>query len=225
MKQPQPKTNSSKPWLLPTILTVIAGIIYCSWPLGIWLNPAVGSRGLASELEALHQPYNWLFITLDILSGLLVCVAVGLMWHWHNKRSYRWLFAVLVNFALFGIFTAIDAILPLRCTPSTDVCQGIAGNPLLIAHGFFSVSASVCLFVSVAVIWWLRRKRGGSTMMALLIAGWTLFGILSLIFALDPSGPGYWSQHYYITLCSIWTAILPYAAWRLLVVRKEIPTT
>ena len=50
---------------------------YASWPLGYWLNP-VANRGLASNLEAAHQPYNWVFIAFDIVSGLLICVVSGL---------------------------------------------------------------------------------------------------------------------------------------------------
>ena len=41
------------------------------------------------------------------------------------------------------------------------------------------------------------------------MAGWILFGALSLYFLVRP-GPGYLAQHYYITLCSVWTAALPF---------------
>ena len=57
-----------------TFLMLIAGLLYSSWPLGYWLNPNA-AKGLASDLEALHQPFNWLFIALDILTGLFVAIA------------------------------------------------------------------------------------------------------------------------------------------------------
>lgn len=53
---------------------VVAGLLYSSWPLGYWLNPQA-DHGLASNLEALHQPYNWLFILIDISSGVLTFIA------------------------------------------------------------------------------------------------------------------------------------------------------
>jgi hypothetical protein len=216
------KRSKQKPWLQLTILTSIAGLVYCSWPLGYWLNPLVSQRGLASELEGLHQPYNWVFISLDVVSGLLVAVAAWYMWHWRKKIHHPWLLAILANFALFGIFTAIDAVLPLRCDPTISKCSGgLLNNPLLIAHGVFSIAASVCLFISVALVWWLGRRYGGSKIMAMLIVGWTVFGLLSLLFFFVP-GPGYLAQHYYITLCSAWTAILPYTVWQLLIRHKKV---
>jgi len=33
------------------VLALLAGILYASWPLGYWLNPAVSKAGLASALE------------------------------------------------------------------------------------------------------------------------------------------------------------------------------
>ena len=44
--------------------------------------------------------------------------------------------------------------------------------------------------------------------MTTFMVGWILFGVVSLYFLFRP-GPGYLAQHYYITLCSVWTAALP----------------
>jgi hypothetical protein len=66
------------------------------------------------------------------------------------------------------------------------------------------------------MVWWQRRKLGGARIMGAFMAGYILFGALSLYFLIQP-GPGYLSQHYYITLCSVWTAALPF-----MLVRKTV---
>jgi hypothetical protein len=187
------------------ILAAVAGIIYCSWPLGYWLNPAVSRTGLASELEGLHQPYNWVFISLDIISGIIVSVIAIMLWKRNRDLVYK---TVLVNFALFGIFTLIDALLPMTCEPSLQKCPSLSHQPLLILHGIASILASVCLFISAVLVWWVKRQHRGSSVMSTLMAGWALFGIFSLYFFFEP-GPGYLAQHYYITLCSVWVMLFP----------------
>jgi len=190
---------------LSVVLAVAAGIVYCSWPLGYWLNPAVSRRGLASELEALHQPYNWVFILLDVLSGIFISGLALLLWKRSHDVVHR---TVLVNFALFGILTLVDALMPMNCDPSLRVCPALSHQPLLILHGIASILASVCLFVSAVLVWWVKRQQTGSFIMSTLMAGWTLFGIFSVYFFFHP-GPGYLAQHYYITLCSVWVILFP----------------
>jgi hypothetical protein len=198
--------QKTKQFWLTALIAAMAAFVYNSWPLGYWLNPAVSRRGLASELEALHQPYNWVFILLDVLSGLLVAAVSILMWQRGRSATQKLL---IINFALFGIFTLVDALLPLSCDPSLRVCPSLSHQPLLILHGIFSITASVCLFISVALAWFVKRNQRGSFIMSTLMVGWTLFGVLSLYFFFVP-GPGYLAQHYYITLCSLWVLLLPF---------------
>jgi hypothetical protein len=115
---------------------------------------------------------------------------------------------VLANFALFGLLTAIDALVPMSCEPSLTSCPSLSHQPLLILHGIASIAASICLFLSAVLVWWQKRNRRGTVIMSLLMAGWTLFGVFSLYFFFRP-GPGYLAQHYYITLCSVWIMVLP----------------
>jgi hypothetical protein len=187
------------------VLAIVAGLAYCSWPLGYILNPLVSRRGLASELEALRQPYNWLFIMLDVLAGALTVAVARLLWRQVDGLVYR---VVLANFALFGLLTAIDALVPMSCEPSLSSCPSLSHQPLLILHGIASIVASICLFLSAVLVWWQKRKQKGTVIMSLLMAGWTLFGVFSLYFFFR-AGPGYLAQHYYITLCSVWIMVLP----------------
>ena len=80
---------------------------------------------------------------------------------------------------------------------------------MLILHGVASFGASISLFVSAVLVWWQRRNQRGARIMGTFMAGYILFGALSLYVLIRP-GPGYLSQHYYITLCSVWTAALPW---------------
>ena len=203
-------TQHLKIFWTTAILSIVAGVIYNSWPLGYVLNPAVSQRGLASELAAFHQPYNWVFILLDVLSGLLVAICAGILWRYTEAKIHK---AILVNFALFGMCTLIDALLPLRCNPSISVCPGILQQPELILHGAFSMLASICLLLSVVLTWYVRRNQKGSLIVWAFIIGWSLFGIASVYFFFLP-GPGYLAQHYYITLCSLWVAVLPFVMRR-----------
>ncbi len=188
------------------VLAVVAGLAYCSWPLGYVLNPLVSRRGLASELGALHQPYNWLFIALDVLAGALIVAVAILLWRGPDGHVRG---IVLANFALFGVLTAIDALLPMTCEPSLTTCPSLSHQPMLILHGIASISASICLFLSALVVWWRKRSQRGAVVMTTLMAGWILFGAFSLYFLFFP-GPGYLVQRYYITLCSAWIIALPF---------------
>jgi hypothetical protein len=196
----------SKLFLTAATFAVVAGLIYNSWPLGYILNPLASRRGLASELAALHQPYNWLFVLLDVLAGLLIVAAAVLLWRRSQKLLHK---IALVNFAIFGIMTAVGALVPMSCEPSLTTCPSLSHDPLLIVHGITSISASVCLFVSVCLVWWQKRQQKGAAVMSTLLAGWTLFGLVSVYFLFMP-GPGYIAQHYYITLCSVWIMVLPF---------------
>src|SRR6185312_9748885 len=72
--------------VIATVLVVASAIAYCSWPLGFWLNPGAERHGLASELGALGQPYDWVFIWGDIFSGVLLmaaCLVLLKMYHLH----------------------------------------------------------------------------------------------------------------------------------------------
>jgi uncharacterized protein DUF998 len=198
---------SQRGWMILSSIAVLAGLLYNSWPLGYVLNPVVASRGLASELEGLHEPYNWLFIALDVISSLLIMLVVGLIWFWHRHRDSWWLRLTAAMVFGFGIFTTIDALLPIRCSPSLMQCPSFRQDHLLLVHGIVSIAASICLFVSVAALWWHQRT---SRLLDAIMIGYLAFGLFSLI-ALFTPGQGNWAQHYYITLCSIWLIVLPLA--------------
>jgi hypothetical protein len=189
---------------LLTFFAILSGIIYDSWPLGYVLNRSVADS-LASNLEGLHQPYNWVFITGDIVSSVILLAIVGYLAL--RLPLERWLRAMYGSLALFAVGTIIDAALPLKCVTSMPSCPTYLHDPLLLAHGVCSILASVFLFIAILILWRRLRHNLG---LHLLIIGYTLFGVVSLIDILVNSSSSL-SQHYYITLCGVCIAIVPWA--------------
>lgn len=195
--------------LLVIGLSVAAGLLYNSWPFGYWLNPAVSKHSLASGLEAAGQPYNWVFIGGDVASSMLAMAACLLLWRrLRGGERSRLAVAALVMVMAFGVGTIVDALLPEHCVPGLQRCASFTHDHTLLLHGLFSVGASLALFISVGVAW--MRQRYSVLLNGVLIA-YILFGVVSLVQAVAPGNTSNWSQHYYITLCSVWLALIPYA--------------
>jgi hypothetical protein len=197
-------------WMRMTILASIAGLLYSSWPLGYILNPVVSRSGLASALEAVHQPYNWVFISGDVVSSLimiLICWLISLRLKGHGSRGF--LVFVLTNIVIFAFGTIMDTLLPEHCLPENVSCPSWHVDHLLLAHGIFSILASLCLFFGLFVMWWENK----TVLFYLLMVGYMIFGLWSLVEALSPTR-GNFSQHYYITLCSVAMALVPYGIYR-----------
>jgi len=192
-----------------TALVICAASFYCSWPLGFLLNPAAMHAGLASELGAYGQPYNWLFIGADIVSGLLLLIGSVMLIHaFRLKGLARLAFILLV---VYGICGALDAALPMRCLPSLQVCGPIIHDPMLILHGVFDFAGSIALVgtLLVAAKYVRRHNRAWLPWIYVIGVGAVVFAVFSGVFYIW-GGPGYWAQRYYITLSSVWVASLPF---------------
>lgn len=192
-------------------LSIAAAILYNSWPLGIFLNPKVSRVSLASGLEAVGQPYNWLFIGGDVLSSLIIIlVSIILINNRTISKSFKSIKLALVFVILFGAGTIIDALEPLRCVQGIQTCPSFTQDHILLTHGIFSIAASIFLFMSLCILWFHQRYNG--ILIGFLI-GYFFFGLVSLIQAIVPGRNGNWSQDYYITMCSLWIAVIPYIVY------------
>ncbi len=191
------------------LITACSALLYCSWPLGFVLNPLAMRSGLASELGAFGQPYNWVFIVGDVASGLLLVVAAAVLLRLYRLRGSSRIALVLL--AVYGLCGAADAALPMRCLPSLQVCGPIFHDPLLILHGVFDFVGSFALLGTVwaagRYVW--RENQQWRLWIYVIGGGGILFAILSAVFYVA-HGPGYWAQRYYITLSCIWVASLPF---------------
>jgi hypothetical protein len=199
--------------------SVVAGLIYSSWPLGYWLNPAVSMSSLASGLEAVGQPYNWLFILMDVISSVLVIIICYLLWRMYGRTvRARPIFIALVCLVLFSVGTIADALIPERCVPNFQQCPNFRQDHILLIHGIFSILASLFLFLSFCIVWFYQRRL---IIMNVFLIGYILFGLITGIEAVAPGNNGNWSQHYFITLCSGCLICIPYAIG--LMVKSEPP--
>ena len=209
---------------------VVAGFLYSSWPLGYWLNPQA-DHGLASNLEALHQPYNWLFILIDISSGVLTFIAcrelleIGM--GSSSDRTSLGLWVAIWGAVIFGLFTAIDAVIPLDCVEGSPHCMTPLHNPYFVIHGVFGIGSVGGLTVSIVAIWLLLFVSEAAINSlahltpAMFLLVWLGFGILTLYLILHNQTSGL-AQHLFIGFCSLWLMTLPYFVQ--LVTRMQ-PTT
>ena len=197
---------------------LLAGVLYSSWPLGRLLNPQA-NRGLASNLEALHQPYNWLFISFDITCGLLVCVVCWQLLHFVRRNASHktelWLKVAIWGTGIFGLLTALDAMLPLNCIEGSAHCVSPLNNPYYVVHGIISISSIAGLTISIIAIWLLLFIREKAVMRlahltpAMFLVVWLGFGILTLVLILHNQSSDL-AQHFFIGFCSLWLVTLPY---------------
>jgi hypothetical protein len=99
-------------------IAAVGALAYNSWPLAFAVNPSLGGSALASSFESHGQPFSWLFILLDCIAGScmgLVCI--------RELRPNRRLAFALLGYGVFGIATAVDAVVPLDCgSASAQAC-------------------------------------------------------------------------------------------------------
>ena len=207
-------------WTKMTILASLSAIFYSSWPLGYWLNPALAHNGFGSQLEAVNQPYNWLFVICDVVSSTLISIVAWLIWRrlrcLSNRRFTK---IVLINISIFALGTILGALIPLDCGSSNGTCPNYHQDPTILFHGAPGVIAAICLFISLALVWWQRRRWLWLTGLTVVTGILGLLGLLSLLIP----GAGHGSQHVYLTLCSVWLLALPYTLWA--VSAKPSPAT
>jgi hypothetical protein len=185
-------------------IAIAAGLIYSSWPLGFMLNPFVAHHDFASDLESAHQPYAWLFITLDVLSGVLMGVA-GIR-QWRKSGRHITLRLSVVAYVLFGLLVIAAALAPYNCQSGTQSCQVLLHSPAFIIHGFSSIVSVVFLLVSLVLPTKLLLQKQMYRWLILLavfiLAGWGLTGLGTLI-VIAHGMRSNWLQYDFITVCSL----------------------
>jgi hypothetical protein len=127
------------------LLAAIAGIMYASWLLQFFLNPALDPvNGYVSELSASDQPYHLLFSAGDFGSGLLTIVVVVTVLRAVRPRGHA--LAGWLALILFGVFSIADSLFAMDCAPNSDTTCALRerAGKVSFAHQFHSVT-SVCV--------------------------------------------------------------------------------
>ncbi len=162
-------------------LGVAAAILYSSWPLGYILNPSVAHTAFASQLEASSQPYNWLFISLDILSGATLLIAGLTQWTRTKSAALR---MSIIAYMVFAALVIVAAVVPFDCDSLTGSCVDVAHSPLIIIHGLASIVSGVALISSLILILGVlvdRRLQQWFKLLPLIIfALWGIVGLAAL---------------------------------------------
>lgn len=110
---------------------------------------------MASDLEAHSQPFYWVFILLDCVTGFATVVAAKNAWPSRGASNARLGRVALIFYAIFGIATTVDALVPVNCGSTSltscsadlaslsidDVLTGLAVFALFIA----AVATQVCI--------------------------------------------------------------------------------
>lgn len=182
---------------------ILAAILYSSWPLGYWLDPAVARGALASELGAFHRPYNWLFIATDCLTGLML-LAIG-VWQL-NKAPAGFSRRGVYSYMIFGFLVALAALTPLACNPTSQLCGPLVHNYRALVHGFASIASVSFLLIGLLSAMRTVLKNGARRFirysLLALLAAWLAFAAASLT-EIIMHIHGNILQYFFITVCSL----------------------
>jgi hypothetical protein len=194
-------------WQSLTILSLIAGIIYNSWPLGFILNPAVAHHGLASELAARGQPYHWLFVYGDVFSSLLMLLVAGRILAYNKPFNDKLAVVSLSGIALFCVMASIAALCPVQCVSALRQCPSFTHNPITLLHAIASIMVGFGLLIALTALWLKQRHDRFLTAQFLI---YFLFGSYAFMTLFLP-GKDILAQNVFIALCSICLAAYPYS--------------
>lgn len=185
-------------------LSLVAGVLYSSWPWGFVLDPVVGRSSLASGLEAPHHPYNWLFIAMDVMTGL---VLAGIGIYQLRKHPHRTARVVVISYLIFGILVAVAALTPLVCDPTTQSCGPLLHNTHALIHGFASIASVSFLWVALVVVtinsYRLRVSRVVLVTLSVILLAWAVFATASISQIIWHMHDGHNLQYFFITICSL----------------------
>jgi hypothetical membrane protein len=169
-------SQAAEPGVVPAIVVIlaaIAGITYASFLLESFLSPYLDVvDGYVSELSAIDQPYNLVYSTGDLITGVLstIVATIALM----TLRRRAWATVGWVSFLLFGISAIGDASFPLDCAPSLDTGCALRerADQVSFSHQFHAVTSSVVITCGTVALlalsiaarrygWWPSLARWG----------------------------------------------------------------
>lgn len=115
--------------LLLVSLSIVAALCYASFPLALFTDPDRILHGLVSQLGSGGEAYAGLYNGLDVASGILILVVVGLLWA-RLKPGAGLARQTLLLFSLGAVGTILAAVTPLPLHMSDTTQRWL--------HDFFS---------------------------------------------------------------------------------------
>ena len=208
-----PRRRAPSVWL-----ACVGAMAYCSWPFAFLVNPSLAGNGLASSFEAPGQPFSWLFILLDCIAGLciaIVCIR-ELRPHHGLLRQRRGIALVLLGYATFGLATAVNALVPLRCgSRSVQACASqvwpLTPDDLLTG----AAMVSLCLAAITLAVHMTKESRAVQSAVpatvTVTLIGWTVLGLAVVLGSASvPMAAD--SQYAFLTLTSVLAFVVPLGA-------------
>jgi len=196
-KRTKPVSKNPLVWL-----SVVAAVFYSSWPLGYLLNPNAAHNAFASQLEAGNQPFNWLFVSCEVISGLALIIAGCIQWRRTRTTLLR---LSILGYFVFALLVIVAALAPNDCSSTSAQCLTALNSPLAIVHGLAS-TISVCGLL-VSVIFATKHLSGKPKPLKMrvlplaTIIGWVIVGALAYIYY-DRTTENL-VQYSFISICSI----------------------
>jgi len=198
---------------LALAIAVTGAFAYCSWPLAFIVNPSLAGGALASSFESRNQPFSWLFILLDCITGL--CTVIVFLHFLRLRRNKRAptpaLVFALLGYAAFGVMTAVDAVIPLNCGASSAKACAAQLWPIT-PDDLLTGIAILALFVSLAIVArQMIRTRLHSVVPGVIgttAVGWSVLGLIVLI-ANTTSSTAAFAEYGFITLASLLAVVIP----------------
>lgn len=125
------------------LLSVLSGIFYNSWILGYFLNKNQVKNAYYSVLESPDKPHYLLYVSLDLISGLLVFL-IGLFLNTKIKNDHR----VIRYYLTFGALIVLDAIYPIsdKCATTIEAC-GVSLSQILTYHDILGILEFTIIFL------------------------------------------------------------------------------
>lgn len=185
---------------LAVLVGLMAGVLYNAWPLGFRLDPDALHGTYVSVLEVPSRPYAHLFVTCDVLAGVLAACAGLLL-----RRSHP---LVGIGLVVFGLGNVLEASIPIAaaCAGSVASC-GIALDQVLAPHDV----ASIISVVGIILALWGVRDRG--PWVRALIALWAICGLF-MVSTVVTDRLVTLSQACFLVACGLALAAVPLALTR-----------
>jgi hypothetical protein len=209
---PVPRRSRSTLWI-----ACVGALAYNSWPLAFLVNPSLAGSALASSFEARSEPFSWLFILLDCIAGLCIgIVCVRELRPRQGLRPHIVLVLALLGYGVFGLATAVDAVVPLNCgSASAQTCASQLWP--LTPDDMLTGIAVVALFAAaVAVVLEMSRRPVALPASVLVTIGAALVGWgglgLTILVSNTSSTLAAACQYAFLTITSVLVFVVPLGA-------------